>query len=99
MYFIEFFLFIRIAKCLCGTSLFDSAHTDSIITEDKEVAELFLRQVDRYTRHCLLYFDIALYVFHSSSCTSSFFKHDQLRPQRISQVTKTIHIVATYLSC
>ncbi|KAK4717962.1 hypothetical protein R3W88_016300 [Solanum pinnatisectum] len=31
---------------LTCTSLVDSAHTDSIITEDKEVAELFLRQVD-----------------------------------------------------
>ncbi|KAK4367190.1 hypothetical protein RND71_015070 [Anisodus tanguticus] len=38
---------IHLAKCLCAsTSLVDSAHTDSIITEDKEVAELFLRQVD-----------------------------------------------------
>lgn len=27
---------------------FFSAHTDCIITEDHDVAELFLRQVDRY---------------------------------------------------
>lgn len=82
------------------TSLVDSAHTDSIITEDKEVAELFLRQVDRYihTWHCPLYFDIPLYVFRSTSCTCSLMKHYILRPLGFHKFPRP-YVLLTHVSC
>lgn len=35
---------------------YGSAHTDSIVTEDHEVADVFLRQVDRYCSKNNIYF-------------------------------------------
>lgn len=49
--FLSFIFSDVVAISHCG-----SAHTDSIVTEDHEVANVFLRQVDRYCSKNNIYF-------------------------------------------
>ena len=64
-------LYVHVA-CLCflNIMLYDgllsysvsSAHTDCIVTQDREVADIFLRQVDRYLCFVLLLFGIHVHL-------------------------------------
>lgn len=54
---------MRSATKKCLSLLIGSAHTDSIITEDSEVADIFLHQVDRYSCVGFVHSFLGMYLF------------------------------------